>query len=233
MLIKLLSMNVDTVCQKYGITKQAFKILSNNLGIRDVVLLVDDSGSMNLENRIEDAIATMTMLLEISLMFDSNGIDVMFLNQTHFNCVINSIDQVTALNDKFEANGGTNAGNALNYFVKLFKHNYTSVSGKPVTLIYLGDGKIDDSDLFTQTIVNACKIPRNSDANVRPITFQLFQVGTDAEASKYFQDLDVILKDIYKLEDCVDTVSYEKMKGRSLKDTVLKILLGSVLADLD
>lgn len=227
-------MNVDTICQKYGITKQAFKILSNNLGMRDIVLLIDDSGSMNLETRIEDAIATMIMLLEISLMFDSNGIDVMFLNQTHLNCVISNINQITSLNDTFEASGGTHAGNALNYFVELFKHNYASVNGKPVTLIYLGDGKIDDSDLFTQTIVDACKIPRNNPTvDVRPITFQLFQVGTDSEASKYFQELDTIMKEVYKLEDCVDTVSYEKMKGRSLKDTVLKILLGSVLADLD
>lgn len=223
------------VCNKYQISEFQFKSLQRHLQGRDFKLFIDDSASMNLGTCISDTLATAYMLLELTLMFDDDGIDIYFINQTSLNRTgVNSTEMLNSIINNIQWEGSTLAGKQMNNIVNEFILKYPQ-KNKPVTVIYIGDGRIDDTPLFTQSIVNGCK--KFQEVNhIKPISFQLYQVGNNADATAFFAGLDDDLKTHYGLDkDSVDTVNHDSMQKmqKSLSECVLKTLLGSLVQEID
>lgn len=192
---------------------------------------------MTISTRIPDTLAALEMITEIALMFDDDGIDLYFINQSELNTKnVNNINTCKNIMQHNKWSGSTYAGKTMEKIVADFASKYHLTQGKKdATVIYIGDGDIHDRDVFTTAIVNGCRIPSKTNKS-KPLTFQLYQVGDDANASRFFSGLDNELKNMYQLKhDCVDTVNHEKMvaERKTLSEFVLKTLIGSIDDEID
>jgi hypothetical protein len=91
--------NMAAFCQRFKIPPLIAGDLMQ-VALYDVQLFIDDSGSMNEGDKWDDARAIVTQIVNITTLFDLDGIDVEFMNSPVSGKRIKNPDEVSALFDQ-------------------------------------------------------------------------------------------------------------------------------------
>ncbi|ODQ63531.1 hypothetical protein NADFUDRAFT_7499, partial [Nadsonia fulvescens var. elongata DSM 6958] len=235
-----ISGQLDQIVQNWRIPMEIAVDLVR-LALYDIVLFVDDSGSMAFEEngeRIDDLKLIVGRIAYAASLFDNDGIQVVFLNNQQGGNHITNDHQANELIANTKFHGLTPLG--TNLMSKVIQPRITGPvqSGclnKPVLVITITDGQPQgesDGTIF-RTIKQAKDIVSSSRYGPGALAFQFAQVGNDMKAREFLAQLD---KDnnVGHLVDCTSTFEIEQDEmaklGVDLTPTtwLVKLLLGSI-----
>lgn len=174
----------------------------------------------------QEVAAVLETITPICTAWDSDGIDIYFLNKQddsnkRFMNVTTAAD-VEQIFREVSPLGSTPTGKRLNEIidpylqelVKCKKKSRGEKLPKPMNIIVITDGAPTDDP--ESVIVKAAKKLDSIDAPLWQIGIQFFQVGRDQAAARALKDLDDNLTDRYHIRDMVDTVAWndgERLDG--------------------
>jgi hypothetical protein len=201
----------------------------------EIVLIIDDSGSMNtpLSNskhatRWDELKEVVNIVIKIATIFDEDGIDINFLNRGNYNN-IKDLDTVNyILNDR--PCGLTPLNKVLNEV--LIKYGQTT---KPVLIVIATDGIPTDISgnhnikSFTQTLKN-----KNHDK-----FYVSFLACSDQESDVgYLNKLDHNVPNVDTLDDYhSELLEVKEAQGKHFSytfgDHIVRLLLGPICPELD
>ncbi|EPS43538.1 hypothetical protein H072_2466 [Dactylellina haptotyla CBS 200.50] len=197
----------------------------------DTIILVDDSGSMS-GGRWNQTAAALSTIVPIVTYYDSDGIDMYFLNAPDrpANHNIRTPAQVMEIFSTVRPQGSTPTGRALKRILDPYMEKYERSRGKckPVNIIVITDG-VPTDDVESHIVKYAKKLDR-LDADLTQVGIQFFQIGSDKEATEALRELDDELGNMRDVRDMVDTAPW---KGSLHGDQMLKVVLGAVNKRLD
>jgi len=221
----------------------------------DTIFLIDDSPSMLYENRWDDTAAALASISAIATKYDSDGIDIHFLNSPDKDVTgVRSPKQVL---DIFQSvrpreGGSTPLGSRLDGILRGYLDRYsrareeaaTSTTTpaafsqllseliKPLNIVALTDG--DATDDPESVIVSVARELDRLNAPLAQVGIQMFQVGGDPEAEEFLRGLDDDLVAVYGVRDMVDTTPYRGAgEGNFTGEEMLKVLVGAVNRRVD
>ena len=223
---------INSICQKYDISEEQLLDTKD----RKQIVFIDDSYS-NIteafihEDRSGQIIDACRMIVELNSVHNTTPVSFKLINQFWSDSdVIYTPKEYDIWCKVIEWDGGTKAGIRLNaileeYFIKWNENPNV----KPVNIIYIGDGAIEDLELYTACIVNAAKVSA-ARGKPRNITFQMFQVGEDQSAKSSFEYMDNELKNKYGMKcDIVDCV----YGNGNLTQKIIKGMVGASVEYVD
>ncbi|KAJ7784109.1 hypothetical protein B0H16DRAFT_1356101 [Mycena metata] len=218
----------------------------------DTVILVDDSGSMTLpgskkgKTRWYEAGEALEKLAETAQQYDTDGIDIYFLNHRTETLNIKSPSEVRALFDKVKPSGATPTGERLDQILKarlrLLEEAQIDADGTPrdkksgeaikrTNVIVISDGEATD-DPKTSIIDAASRLKAMSNLCMIQLGIQFVQIGDDRRATKALKELDDDLHKTGNIRDIVDTTPYSKLSPVTA-DGLIKVLLGGINRRID
>jgi len=218
------------------------------------VFIVDDSSSMQGE-RWEEAKNAIATLTEWARPYDTDGIDVHFLNHEAVGRNIKDPEAIKKLFQGLIPKGVTLIGNKLEELLQEYFSIIEPLQNKPAELkkikpvnyLIITDGYPSTSNSLRASILNdlhnsyladdpeavIVQVAKRLDDKYLPITqvgIQFVQIGNDTSATEYLRQLDDGLSNKHKIRDIVDTTPYTgPVDGNSL----LKILLGGINRRVD
>ncbi|BCR93192.1 uncharacterized protein AKAW2_10238A [Aspergillus luchuensis] len=223
----------------------------------DTIFIVDDSTSMLTGNRWKEAENAIAAIAPICTQYDQDGIDVYFLNHRRQGAEkvkggymnIRTADDVREIFGSVYPNGPTPFGRRLyeilNPYMRDLQKAISKGDGsrdsaqlmKPLNIIAITDGAFtDDAESVIAGVAQKLD-EKKYQAVPWQVGIQFFQIGNDAQARAYLQELDDNLADMQKkdsLRDIVDTVPWRGDQGQTLSaDGVLKCVLGAVSRKYD
>ena len=216
----------EQVCAKYGVSPMS---LIGTKGRKQIVFIDDSYSNVTdafaHENRSGQIVDACRMIVDLNSVH--NSFEVCFRMINSFYKDTNSIFTTEHYNEwvkDIQWEGGTEAGVRMNAILEEYFAEWNrNPDTKPVNIMYIGDGMIEDQRLFTACIVNAAQVCESRKKPLH-ITFQLFQVGNDTEATRFFRELDDNLKTTYHMKsDIVDCV-YGSMP---LIEKIKKAMIGA------
>ncbi|KAL8687068.1 MAG: hypothetical protein Q9218_006654 [Villophora microphyllina] len=195
----------------------------------DTKFLIDDSGSMAGQSWRETA-ATIATIAPICTSFDSDGIDIYFLNEKHSVEYehVSSKETVQQIFNSVRPRGGTPTGLRLDSILRPYLRECEArgpENVKPINIIVITDG-VPTDDVESPIISAARKLDR-MDAPAWQVGIQFFQVGAEQGAAEALRELDDGLAEQGEVRDMVDTVPFRNGQGLT-GDGVLKCVLGAV-----
>ncbi|KAK6497475.1 hypothetical protein TWF481_011883 [Arthrobotrys musiformis] len=197
----------------------------------DTVVVVDDSGSMS-GGRWNQTAAALSAVVPIITFYDSDGIDVYFLNAPDrpHNHNIRTPAQVMEIFSTVKPQGSTPTGRALKRILEPYMEKYERNPNrvKPLNIIVITDG-VPTDDVESHIVKYARKLDR-LDADLTQVGIQFFQIGSDPEATVALRELDDALGEMRDVRDMVDTVPWT---GSLEGERMLKVVLGAVNKRLD
>ncbi|KAG9023834.1 hypothetical protein FS837_005617 [Tulasnella sp. UAMH 9824] len=217
-------------------TLDDLRILANY----DTIFLIDDSGSMQGE-RWGTAREALKELVHLAKDWDSNGIDIYFLNNTSKGLGIKTQEQVDELFRKVAPDGWTPTGATLKSLITPYIESLPSdprapdaVVVKPRNYIVITDGEATDSgdDRLKPVVLKLMKMLDKRNAPLNQLGIQFVQVGNDETARAFLEKLDDQISGS-KTRDIVDTFPYDKLNGDIGAEHLVKMLLGSIAKRID
>jgi len=217
------------------------------IALFDVVILVDDSGSMAFEQngeRIDDLKMILGKIAFACSLFDHDGIQVRFLNSNLQGNNINSEQAALQLVQQVKFSGLTPLGTALDQKILqplLLGPARQNALQKPLLVIAITDGTPagEPSDKIIQVIVNANRELQQSRYGPDAVSYQLSQVGNDQKAQQFLTSLD----DDPNIGRLIDqTMDYEAEQAQMMQKTgqdmspdmwIMKLLLGPIDTSYD
>lgn len=191
---------------------------------RDYTMIFDRSGSMSdpvsatdtrsrWESVKETAVAVSRKINE----FDSDGITVYTFSDRFQRFDNVGPDKVSEL-FKSEPVGSTALHSVLNHaFNDYFKRrDRGEAKSNGESFFIVTDGKPDNAQAVVQEIVAATKRVNNP----KELSLTFLQVGDDAQAAAFLHKLDDDLEPAGAKYDIVDTISVDKLSGRSLTEVI-------------
>lgn len=169
------------------------------LALYDVILYVDDSGSMAFEengSRIDDLKLILSRVSFATSLFDEDGIQVRFMNSTVQGNNIKGEQQVNQMVQQIKFSGLTPMGRELQNKILGPLVLGPAASGqlrKPVLVIIITDGQptgesaSDVSKIITSA---ANQLANNPRYGRNAVAFQFAQVGNDVKAREFLGKLD-------------------------------------------
>ena len=232
----------------------------------DTIFLIDDSTSMTCDDsqgsrgshaspcalqqtRWKQTGDVLGAIAPICTEFDSDGIDIWFLNHRNPRnrengsfSEITTTAQVQEIFGSVRPSGATPTGSRLKeildpHLARVAKAAKEKLKGrkidvKPLNIIVVTDGQATDDP--EATIVSAAKSLDSNDADPWSVGVQFFQIGNDPVASESLRELDDALSaNNQGMRDMVDTVRYFGDQKQLTADYLLKAVLGSVTRRLD
>jgi len=221
----------------------------------DTVIVVDDSGSMSYDNRWEEACEALGQFVDLAARYDSDGVDICFLNHS-IRKNVKHVGEVQGLFQDVQPSAGTYIGERLDKltrhyletlkesedkrhrkpsgFKKLFgghsseKSKHSKHVVKPVNYIVITDGQPSDDpgDIIKKV---AMKLDEK-DYPASQLGIQFLQIGDDQGATAYLRELDDDLSSC-GCRDIVDTTPYTG--ARLTADVIAKVLLGGINRRVD
>lgn len=210
----------------------------------DTVFLIDDSGSMAGRSWRETS-AALEAITPICTEYDSDGIDIYFLNHRNPGesdggyTGVTSPAAVREIFHNVRPWGGTPTGTRLNNILKPYLTRVQAMTEsrptntdqntfvKPLNIIVITDG-VPSDDVESVVVSTAGKLDRYQ-AEPWQVGIQFFQVGNEPEAAEDLQELDDALTERKGVRDIVDTVPWRDGNREGLTSTgILKVVLGSV-----
>lgn len=234
--------------RRSGLTNHRGSIRENDydfLKTFDTVFVVDDSASMAGEywDQLGRALATTA---NIATKYDSDGIDIHFLNSHKYDCkYITSLDVVQGLFNSVQPAGITPIGGCLDYILRDYVDKYAAAKAaytpsttgpgphptmhdslpKPINILVLTDG--EPTDNLEDVVVSAARMLDDLRAPLHQVGIQFVQIGNEEGAREALEELDNKLQERHLIRDMIDFTPYvegEKLSG----GMILKALLGAV-----
>jgi len=193
------SQQIGGLCAQWRISPEIGNDLCK-LALYDIVIYIDDSGSMQFEEngeRIDDLRLILTRVASVSTMFDEDGVQLRFMNT---NMDISQLDgirseaQIDALMRNVSFKGLTPMGTALRQKVidgivipKLQARRYT----KPILVVTITDGQPagePQNSIHSAIQYAVDQVGRQYGRGA--IAFQFAQVGNDVKAREFLAKLD-------------------------------------------
>lgn len=224
--------DIPALARAWRIT-EAQVIALTSIALVDVVVVLDDSGSMSIDQeRQDDMLAFLKLIGKVVTLFDADGISIATLNDQKS---VDGISDPQALIAKFDSlrfQGCTPVGATLRRLHK----TYTGGT-KPVLAYIVFDGAPDSqSEVFS-----AIKSQASSSSQVgrKGWLYQFLQVGRDTSAQTFLSNLD----NASDIGDLIDACSYieaeqlecQQRKGTTLtvQDYIVKSLIGALDPSMD
>lgn len=168
------------------------------LALFDVILYVDDSGSIEFEEkgmRKEQLRQILGIVATGASTFDQDGISVRFMNSNEIGDGIRSVDDVNMLVSRVRFAGLTPLGTSLRNKVLEPMVVAPARAGrlqKPVLIITITDGQPagEPHDTVANTIRYASEEVSRTQYGRGAVSFQFSQVGTDNKAREFLASLD-------------------------------------------
>lgn len=169
------------------------------LALYDVILYVDDSGSMAFEEngeRIDDLKLIINRVSFAAGLFDDDGIQVRFMNSTQQGNGIKTPAQVEELIASIRFQGLTPMGRELNNKVLQPLVLGAAQAGqlrKPVLVIIITDGQPtgeSQRDISNIILTASRTLQQNPRYGKGALAFQFAQVGNDIKAREFLKQLD-------------------------------------------
>ncbi|KAI0832719.1 hypothetical protein BC628DRAFT_1348038 [Trametes gibbosa] len=205
----------------------------------NTIIIVDDSGSMSKGGLWTEAREALAALADVAAKYDTDGIDVCFLNSRKTGANMTSSSQIRRLFDSVVPRGATPIGERLEDLLLYYLNELDAAkkSGgvaavkamKPVNYIILTDGVPTDDP--ASVIAAAARRLDEGQYPLSQIGIQFVQIGNHRAATEYLRSLDDELQEEYHVRDIVDTTPY--LGGRLNADTIIKILLGGINRRVD
>ena len=168
------------------------------LALYDVVLLIDDSGSMLFEengSRIDDLKLVLQRVSYAASLFDEDGVQVRFLNSTTDGNGIRNEQQVQGLISQVEFKGLTPVGTMLKSKILdplVVGPAQAGQLRKPVLVITITDGQPagESPNLLANNIRHAANALAATRYGKGALALQFAQVGNDLKAQEFLGKLD-------------------------------------------
>lgn len=168
------------------------------LSLYDVVLYVDDSGSMAFEEngeRIDDLKALMGRVAYATSLFDQDGISVRFMNSRINGDGINSEQAATQLVNQVKFSGLTPLGTQLDQKIiqpMVMGPIRSNALQKPVLIISITDGTPagEAKEAVYNVIMRTNQELQRTRYGPGAIALQFAQVGNDQKAEAFLSELD-------------------------------------------
>ncbi|KAK9476016.1 hypothetical protein V1514DRAFT_338236 [Lipomyces japonicus] len=235
-----ISGQIDQISQAWRLPKEIALDLVR-LALYDIILYVDDSGSMAFEEngeRIDDLKLILSRVAYAASLFDTDGIEVRFMNNQLQGNSIKSDQQVLSLVQQVRFSGLTPLGTGLRDKILDPIVINAARSGrlqKPVLIISVTDGQPAGEPLTT--VFSVIKSTKNTLAQTRygpgAISFQFAQVGSDLKAREFLGKLDSDPQ-VGSLVDCTSNfeVEQDEMARVGVQLTpetwLVKLLMGAI-----
>ncbi|GAA5912363.1 hypothetical protein JCM8208_003340 [Rhodotorula glutinis] len=184
------------------------------LALFDIVVLVDDSGSMAFEEngeRIDDAKMIIGRVAQAATLFDTDGIEVYFLNSQLVGRNITSEASAQQLVSQIRFSGLTPLGTSLDQKIiqpLLLGPARSGQLRKPLLVVAVTDGAPagESRDHIVRVIKNASDTLAQTRYGADALSIQIAQIGNDSGARAFLEEIDEhpVIGD---LVDC--TSSYE------------------------
>ncbi|KAH7887319.1 hypothetical protein F5I97DRAFT_817456 [Phlebopus sp. FC_14] len=207
----------------------------------DTVIIVDDSGSMR-GARWEEAAKALAGLARIAAQYDSDGIDIHFLNNPCTACGMKDAARVQELFQSVQPHGYTPIGERLlcllDAYIKRLEHakaqqtkgnSRALKSIKPINFLVITDGQPTDDPI--SVIVAAARRLDSGHFPLSQVGIQFVQVGDVQQATDYLKALDDELHETHKIRDIVDTTPYSNVP--LTEELLVKVLLGGINRRVD
>ncbi|RAK82645.1 putative transcription factor RfeF [Aspergillus fijiensis CBS 313.89] len=187
------------------------------LALFDVILYVDDSGSMEFEERgvrKEQLRSTIEVVASAASTFDDDGISVRFMNSPEQGDGIRNADDVSRLVSRVRFQGLTPLGTSLRNKVLDPMVVTPARAGrlqKPVLIITITDGQPagEPLDSVSNAIGYAVNEVSRTQYGQGAVSFQFSQVGNDTKARDFLASLDEDPR-IGSLIDCTSNFEVEQ-----------------------
>ncbi|TYJ51947.1 hypothetical protein B9479_007461 [Cryptococcus floricola] len=217
------------------------------LALFDVVLYVDDSGSMAYEGggeRIEDLKLILSRVAYATSLFDHDGIQVRMMNSRIEGNHINSEQEALRLVSQIQFSGLTPLGTSL--WQKILQPLVVGPAQqgrlvKPVLVVCITDGSPagePNGHLF-DVILRADQELKQTRYGPDAISYQFAQVGDDMKASRFLAELDAHPV-VGSLVDCTSNFEAEQEEVQRKTGTILdpnmwivKLLMGPISTAFD
>jgi vWA found in TerF C terminus len=192
------SQKVDILCQHWRVNREIGQDIVK-LALFDIILYIDDSGSMAFEEggeRIADLKVILSRVAFAASLFDDDGVQVRFMNSPEQGNGIRNEQQVNDLVARVKFSGLTPMGRELEAKILLPLVREPARSGqlrKPVLIITITDGQPtnDSSNPVRKVISEAVEeLSRDRRYGKGAVSFQFAQVGNDLQAREYLAKLD-------------------------------------------
>ncbi|KAK7053973.1 hypothetical protein R3P38DRAFT_2853527 [Favolaschia claudopus] len=218
----------------------------------DTVILVDDSTSMTVpgskkgKTRWNEAGDALEALADTAQRYDSDGIDIYFLNNKTESLNMKSSSEVRALFSRVKPAGSTPTGERLDQILKprlrMLEEAHIEPDGTPieinsgteikrVNVIVITDGVATDDPKYA-IIDAASRLKAIRDLCLIQLGIQFVQVGNDPRATKALKELDDDLHRTRNIRDIVDTTPYSKLNPVTAEG-LIKVLLGGINRRID
>lgn len=210
------------------------------LGLYDIIIFADDSGSMALREPKEDNMSRFDLMKNVigtigfwSTLMDPDGIVVRFFNSNvEANGIAVSSDVIKFF-DSTKPNGGTPLGKNLKS--KIFETIILPVAqtnqlARPVLIITVTDGVPDSQSDVTNTICQIKNYFSGTKYGPNGASFSFAQIGSDLGATEYLDSLDMDPQ-VGNIIDCTSEFSIEqKQCGEGFTEAVwvIKLMIGSI-----
>lgn len=171
------------------------------LALYDVIIYIDDSGSMQFEEkgeRIKDLQLILERVAFAATLFDEDGIELRFMNQNPPDHLISNIrteQQIQQLLSNHKFSGLTPMGTELRKKVidgLVLNKLRSNQLRKPVLVIAITDGQPagEPTDAVFDTVRYAVDQVSRSPFGPGAVAFQFAQVGNDEKAREFLGKLD-------------------------------------------
>ncbi|KAI4716157.1 hypothetical protein E4T48_07643 [Aureobasidium sp. EXF-10727] len=239
------SMQVDRLCQQWRINKEIGNDIVK-LALYDVVLYIDDSGSMKFEEngeRIKDLQLILERVATAATLFDDDGISVRFMNDNppqHMVEHIKTEQQISQLVSGHKFSGLTPMGTELRKKVVdgiVVPAIRSRQMRKPILVITITDGQPagEPTTAVFDTVRYAIQEASNSQYGRGALAFQFAQVGNDEKAREFLGKLDDD-PTVGQLVDCTSNFENESAEMARANPPVdltpdlwiLKLILGAI-----
>lgn len=211
------------------------------LALYDIVLFVDDSGSMAFEEngeRIDDLKLILSRVAYAASLFDQDGIDVRFMNGQLQGTGINSEQAASQLVSQARFAGLTPLGTNLNKKViepLVISPARNGQLKKPILVITITDGQPagEDAKTIFRVIRGAKQAVAQSRYGPGAVAFQFAQVGSDLKAREFLAALDSD-REVGSMVDCTSNfeVEQDEMARAGVNLTpetwLVKLLMGAI-----
>ena len=248
LLIRLSHIDFPAIAAKRKIPLElAFDLAA--MGLYDIVMFADDSGSMNFDEqwtpsteKIDDLKLIFSRIVEFAILLDDDGISIRFFNNNGVFDNVVSEQQAIKVVDNVSCNGGTPIGK--NIVTKVFQpYVYSKAQSnqlsKPVLVYIITDGEPDNKVELKQNILQCKDWLQTTPYGKSSVSIMFAQVGRDEKAANY---LKVELDNDPDIGQDVDSTGnfeleyakYEK-KGVSLHPDIwlLQMMLGAIDSQYD
>ncbi|KAL2048215.1 hypothetical protein N7G274_000126 [Stereocaulon virgatum] len=243
--------HIAQVCARWRLPLEMGQDLAK-LALFDVVLYIDNSGSMQFEEqgeRINDLRQVLTHVVDVVRLFDADGFTIRFMNgELKGDPALENVkDEKTInryLNQPSRFHGMTPLGTELRKQIlnDLVASARANNLPKPVLVITVTDGQPqgEAKDALYDAILWATKEVAKTQCGPGAVSFQFAQVGNDKKAQEFLTELDNDLQ-VGHLIDCTSNYEQESDQMRRANPPVdltpqlwlLKMLVGAIDSSYD